>query len=430
MRFLAPATGAILALLTTTSASSIPQFQPQVPQPKHTHKHANESRLWATHYNGNVYTLTLSGSNLSIADTQKTCGAMPSWLTFDSESKILYCSDENGTSDPSTHGSLTAYHVDGPGGKLAQIAKTKTVGGGVNSVIFEAGKKDKYIAIAHYEGSAISTFALPLKSNSKAKQTLPFKMTHKGAVAQQDSPHPHEVFLDPTGSFLVSPDLGADLLRIYSIDATTGHLGLCPPVNVTFGSGPRHGVFWTDASTKNADTKTGAPTHMRQVAAVGKTMMYLVNEIGGTMMSYDVSYARSGCLDLEKTQTLVPYPGGKMPKGATPAEIRMVGEKFYVSIRSDQGFKPDDSIVTLDRLGNGTVVMKGKTDSYGKVPRTMVINKKGDLVAIGDQSTSTVAIVQRDHKTGHLGKKVAVLQVGEPGKVGTAEGLSSVIWED
>lgn len=149
MRFLAPATGAILTLLTTTSASSIPQFQPQVPQPKYSHKHANESRLWATHYNGNVYTLTLSGSNLSIADTQKTCGAMPSWLTFDSESKILYCSDENGTSDPSTHGSLTAYHVDGPGGKLAQIAKTNTVGGGVNSVIFEAGKKDKYIAIAH-----------------------------------------------------------------------------------------------------------------------------------------------------------------------------------------------------------------------------------------------------------------------------------------
>lgn len=255
-------------------------------------------------------------------------------------------------------------------------------------------------------------------------------MTHKGAVAQQDSPHPHEVFLDPTGSFLVSPDLGADLIRIYSIDATTGHLDLCPPVNVTFGSGPRHGVFWTDGLTKNADTKTGAPTHMRQTTTVGKTMMYLANEIGGTMMSFDVSYARSGCLDLEKTQTLVPYPGGKMPKGATPAEIRMVGEKLYVSIRSDQGFKPDDSIVTLDRLGNGTVVMKGKSDAYGKVPRTMVINKKGDLVAIGDQSTSTVAIVRRDHKTGHLGKKVAVLQVGEPGKVGTAEGLSSVIWED
>ncbi|KAJ5635670.1 uncharacterized protein N7484_008983 [Penicillium longicatenatum] len=430
MRFLAQTTGAIFTLLTTTSATTIPQFKSEVPQPNHTHEHAKESRLWATHYNGHVYTLTLSGSNLSIADTQKTCGAMPSWLTFDSESKILYCSDEDGTSDPSTHGSLTAYRVDGHGGKLAQIAKTKTVGGGVNSVIFEAGKKDKYIAIAHYEGSAISTFALPLKSNSEAKQTLPFNMTHQGAVAQQDSPHPHEVFLDPTGSFLVSPDLGADLLRIYSIDATTGHLGLCPPVNVTFGSGPRHGVFWTDDPNKNANAQNGASTHMRQAAAVGKTMMYLVNEIGGTMMSFDVSYARSGCLDLAKTQTLVPYPGGKMPEGATPAEIRMVGEKFYVSIRSDQGFKPDDSIVTLDRHGNGTVVLKGKSDAYGKVPRTMVINRKGDLVAIGDQSTSTVAIVQRDHKTGHLGKKIADLQVGEPGKVGTAEGLSSVIWED
>ncbi|KAJ5653696.1 hypothetical protein N7490_000699 [Penicillium lividum] len=428
MRFLV-STGALVAqLLLTTSATIIPQSKEQESQSLYAHEKA--SRLWATHYNGNVYSLTLSGSNLSLTHTQKTCGAMPSWLTFDSESKILYCSDENGTSDPTTHGSLTAYRVDGPGGRLAKVAKTKTVGGGVNSVIFEAGKGDKYIAIAHYEGSALSTYSLPLKPNSHAKQILPFKMTHKGAVAQQDAPHPHEVFLDPTGSFIISPDLGADLLRIYSIDTMTGHLGLCPPVNVTFGSGPRHGVFWTDGTSNDTDTLTGAPTHQRQVAAVGKTMLYIVNEIGGTMMSYDVSYARSGCLDLEKTQTLVPYPSGKMPKGATPAEIRMIGEKIYVSIRTDQGFKPDDSIVTLNRHGNGTVVMQGKTNAYGKVPRTMVINRKGDLVAIGDQSTATVAIIRRNRKTGDLGERVAVLQVGEPGKVGTSTGLSSVIWED
>ncbi|KAJ5929196.1 hypothetical protein N7454_007044 [Penicillium verhagenii] len=435
MRFLAPTATGALALLTTltlTSASRIPIPQiKSVSQPSHARDHDQESsRLWATHYNGNVYTLSLSGSNLSIADTQKTCGAMPSWLTFDSESRILYCSDENGTSDPSTHGSLSAYRVDGPGGQLAQIAKAETVGGGVNSVIYEAGKGEKYIAIAHYEGSALSTFSLPLKPNSAAKQVLPFKMTHKGAVAQQDSPHPHEVFLDPTGSFIISPDLGADLIRIFSIDASTGHLETCPPVNVTFGSGPRHGVFWTDGSNKDTDVQAGTVTHMRQMAAVGKTTMYLVNEIGGTMMSYDVSYARSGCLDLEKTETLVPYPGGKMPTGATPAEIRMIGEKLYVSIRTDQGFKPNDSIVTLDRLRNGTVVVDGKSDAYGKVPRTMVINRKGDLVAIGDQSTATVAVVRRDVKTGELGEKVAVLQVGGPGKVGAAEGLSSVIWED
>ena len=77
-----------------------------------------------------------------------TCGGMPSWLTFDSEARILYCSDESGSADPSSNGTLTAYHARRDG-KLHEIAKTETIGGGVHSVIFEAGNKEKFIAIAH-----------------------------------------------------------------------------------------------------------------------------------------------------------------------------------------------------------------------------------------------------------------------------------------
>ena len=159
-------------------------------------------------------------------------------------------------------------------------------------------------------------------------------------------------------------------------------------------------------------------------------MLYLVNEIGGTMMVYDVSYSRSGCLSLEKKQTIVPYPKGVMPKGATPAGIKRVGDAIYVSIRTDQGFKPDDSMVVLDRGEDGLVTVRNATSAYGKVPRTFVINRAGNLVAIGNQASATVAIVRRDVKTGNLGEEVAILQVGETGTVGSAEGLSSVIWDE
>lgn len=251
-------------------------------------------------------------------------------------------------------------------------------------------------------------------------------MTRPGKVAQQDSPHPHEVFLDPTGSFIVSPDLGADLLRVYAIDGPSGKLSECPSLNITFGSGPRHGVFWTDGTDRSAGV-----THSRKMAAVGETMLYLANEIGGTLMVFDVSYSRSGCLSFEKTQTVVPYPGGVMPEGATPAEISRIGDEFYVSIRSDQGFEPSDSMVVLDRSpADGSVELRDSSSAFGKVPRTFVINRAGDLVAIGNQASATVAIVRRDPKTGNLGEEVASLQVGEPGKVGTAEGLSSVIWDE
>ncbi|CAL5874991.1 uncharacterized protein PFLUO_LOCUS9294 [Penicillium psychrofluorescens] len=394
---------------------------------------AAPSHLWATHYNGNVYTLTLSGDAFSVTDTRKTCGDLPSWLTFDSHTRTLYCSDESGTSDPSTHGSLTAYHAAADG-VLHELATTETIGGGVNSVIYEGDNRKKFIAIAHYEGSAVSTFALPLHDNASTQQAFHFHMKHPGAVSQQDAPHPHEVFLDPTGTFLISPDLGMDVLHVYAINSATGHLSSCPSVKIQFGSGPRHGVFWTDGTGKEpwwvSAGDGDAQRHMW--APVGKTMMYLVNEIGGTMMVFDVAYSRSGCISFYKKQTLVPYTNGEMPEGATPAEIREIGNAFYVSIRSDGGFPgKNDSMVMLDRSPrSGLVSLRNKTPAHGKVPRTFAINRAGDLVAIGNQASATVAIVRRDRESGILGEQVAILQVGEPGKVGTTEGLSSVIWDE
>ncbi|KAJ5567036.1 Cytochrome cd1-nitrite reductase-like C-terminal heme d1 [Penicillium sp. DV-2018c] len=393
------------------------------------------SHLYATHYNGTVYTLTLdpSKNDLSITQALDTCGDMPSWLTLDPKTRTVYCSDETGSADPSTHGSLTSLHVASDG-TLREMAVAEAVGGGVNSVIYEGGHGGKFIAVAHYGGSAISTFALPLEDNSPALQEFHFNLTHPGAVAQQDASHPHEVFLDPTGSFILSPDLGADLLRVYAIeDGPSGKLSACPSLNITFGSGPRHAVFWTDGTDGFAVPPNirGSSTHSRKLASVGQTMLYLVNEIGGTMMVYDVSYSRSGCLSFEKTQTVVPYPGGVMPEGATPAGIARVGDVLYVSIRSDQGFAPSDSMVVLDRDGeDGKVRVRNSVSALGKVPRTFVINKAGDLVAIGNQASATVAVLRRDPETGDLGEEVAVLQVGEPGKIGAAEGLSSVIWDE
>ena len=123
----------ILSALGTTSAAIITS--------KQTH-------LWATHYNGNVYTLALKNNDLSISQTLKTCGDMPSWLTLDAQTRTVYCSDESGTADPPTNGTLTALHVK-PDGTLRKGAVAKTVGGGVNSVIYESDAGKKFIAIAH-----------------------------------------------------------------------------------------------------------------------------------------------------------------------------------------------------------------------------------------------------------------------------------------
>ncbi|KAA8644197.1 hypothetical protein EYZ11_004684 [Aspergillus tanneri] len=377
---------------------------------------ASAAHLYATHYSGSVYTLSLDGHSLSIASSVDGCGPMPSWLTLDPESNLVYCSDESG--DASSNGSLHSLAI-GEDGSLSEVAKTGAApGGGVYSVVYSGDNGAKYLAIAHYGGSALSTFSLPLKEDEDTLQVFHYKLDKPGAKPQQDASHPHQVILDPTGSFILSPDLGADKIRVYAIDKSSGALTDCPAVEFPAGSGPRHGLFW---DAENAQLRF-------QRRADSQTMLYTVNELDGHFTAFAVSYPPDGCLSIKKTQSFVPYPGSELPEGATLSGIQMEGSSLYVSIRSDHAHPPNDSMVTLDRSLNGTVKYRDFCSSYGTVPRTFVINKAGDLVAIGNQASSTVAIVARDPKSGKLGDEVANIQVGEPGKVGTAEGLSSIIW--
>lgn len=108
---------------------------------------ARPTTLYATHYNGNIYTLHLHpNGSLTTDSAQKACGDMPSWLTLDSSTRTLYCSDESGS--PSKNGSLTSLAVQ-DGGYLSERAKTVTPGGGVNSVIYTSSGGGKHLAIAH-----------------------------------------------------------------------------------------------------------------------------------------------------------------------------------------------------------------------------------------------------------------------------------------
>lgn len=61
---------------------------------------------------------------------------------------------------------------------------------------------------------------------------------------RQDSPRPHHAIMDPSGKFLLVPDLGADLVRIYLV-SDNGRLRFTAliPLVAPAGSGPRHGAF-------------------------------------------------------------------------------------------------------------------------------------------------------------------------------------------
>lgn len=125
---------------------------------------------------------------------------------------------------------------------------------------------------------------------------------------RQDIPHLHDAVLDPTGQFIIVPDLGADTLHVYSIVPETIKWVELEPVKAIPGNGPRHGVF----------------------AVIGdNTFFYLVNELSNTITGFKVEYQNEEGQDVAEpvwTQLFdisTHGEGGSVPNGTKAAEIEI-----------------------------------------------------------------------------------------------------------
>ncbi|KAK0710323.1 Lactonase, 7-bladed beta-propeller-domain-containing protein [Lasiosphaeria miniovina] len=367
--------------------------------------------LIASHFSGPVYTLSLTVTDSSGKLTQTSqatgCGNTPAWLELYSDTRKLYCFDENWNGA----GVITEYSVASDG-RLTSSGQVKTSGNTVHGSLYGGSDGRGFIASAQYSPSTITTYKMPLSSSKVLEQTK-FALAARGPNSRQDVSHPHETRTDPTGKFMLVPDLGADVVRIFKIDATSGKLTTCPAGQASPGDGPRHIVFWKSAA--------------------GVQKAYTVNELGNSVSSWDVSYPSdpSGCLGLARTQTLSTYAPGKKGGSTTKAaEVRVVGNFLYATNRADQTFgSQQDSIATytIDAT-SGAIAWLEAANSYTYYPRTFQFNNDGTLVAVGGQTSSSVAIVARDTTTGRLGKLVASIQIGPKGRAGEEDGLSAVVW--
>lgn len=108
---------------------------------------ATTANLLTSHYNGNLYTLSLTTgdtASLAVTSSVKACGQMPSWLTLDKAGETVYCTDESGANTGST---LTALSV-GANGVLKVSGTDKTPGGELHSTLFGGPNGTSFLAAA------------------------------------------------------------------------------------------------------------------------------------------------------------------------------------------------------------------------------------------------------------------------------------------
>ncbi|KAK4960826.1 hypothetical protein LTR66_012854 [Elasticomyces elasticus] len=385
---------------------------------------ASATNLFVSSYAGNITTLSLT-EHKGLFSLEKVffnggCAPSPSWLTLDRGRGTLYCLDEG---LPVPNGSLSSYLIR-PDGSLTQVERADTLNGPVSGVLYGDASGERAIALAHYGGSALSSWHLGTNGTGSFSfnQNIIFTLPHPGPnAARQEAPHEHQAIIDPTGQFILVPDLGADLVRVYSYSSTTDQLMAHDPLSVAPGSGPRHAAFYNPYGIACQNCTT---------------FLYVVAELANTVTAFAVTYPQAGGLAFEEVYSTSVYGNFPLPAGNAAAEIAVSPDNRFliISNRNNTSFSlpnpdrrnstriPSDSLATFALNCDGSLAFRQLWPAGGSYPRHFSMNSHGDLVAVGLQQSSSVVVLARDVATGLIGNAVAEVEV---------EGqVTCVVWDE
>ncbi|KOS17740.1 Uncharacterized protein ESCO_002963 [Escovopsis weberi] len=370
---------------------------------------ASPARLFVASYGGTVSTLVIGATKASpdcgIQQLHPTsvsaqCSTNPSWLTLDAPKDVLYCLDEGlNTVD----GTLTSLKTN-KDGSLSVLDQRPTLNGPVSGVFY--GHNRNGLVMAHYVGSGVTTWDVSDPSKIKLLDQQEFKLAAPGPDPAQDSPHPHEAVLAPAGKFILVPDLGADMIRVFNYDDATLRIKALPAIHSKPGYGPRHLAF---------------------VVKGRNTYAYLACELKNRIVGYKVTYPSKESIHFTEIFDVNTHgDAAQLSDAFSAAEILVTPDTNHVlmSSRGEKSltipnFDPTNSTaIVSDPIINfsidaetGHLTRIQTVSAGGKFPRHFSINKAGTLVAVGLQLDSRVAVIARDPKSGLLGDFVAYANV-------------------
>lgn len=380
--------------------------------------------LYVASYNGNLTSLQLTenppksslptnGSySLHQTSTFNTSTNSPSWLTLNKQNNVLYLVDE--TVNGAANGTLVSYRTSYTG-KLTELHRQITPVGGVYATFFDNGNS---LAVPHYTGSALYTYDVSANGDIKPDQGFAFSAPVGPVANRQDAPHPHETILDPTGQYVLVPDLGADLVRVFYVNPSTGKLTARDSLKAKAGSGPRHGAFSLDTIN-------------------GNYYFYLAEEIAASVVSYKVTYLpNGGGLKFDQIDTDSTLAPGQTPPPTTTGESTGVsaeitispdGKYVIISNRRDVSFPtynpPSDALSVFSiSPKDGSLTFLQLFPAGGSYPRQFALNKAGTLAAVGLQQSSLVVILERNTETGKFETEVA--------RASVAGQITCVVWDE
>lgn len=319
---------------------------------------------------------TLSGELAFVASSGGDI--RPTWLMAHPRLPVLYAVDDQSNSP----GSVTAFGVNRETGDLCRLGVVATQGVGTTHLTFDA-PSDTILA-ANYNSGSVSSVAVRDGEPKALASTISERGS--GPNKRQMSAHAHDAAVDPSGRYVIVPDLGADRVFIYRFDRSTRMLSkddLNPSRDFVspFGSGPRHIVFGADGR-----------------------FAYLVTELSAEVMVFRWD-AQQGRLTLAQS---LPISTAGFAGVKSGAEIAVSGDGHFVYV-ADRG--ENEIVAYRVDVGSGTLSEIQRLPSDGMKPWSFGIDPTGRWLVVANQGSGTVTVLAIDRASGlvrSMGRSVKV----------------------
>lgn len=262
---------------------------------------------------------------------------------------------------------------------------------GSSGVVFLELTKDKSQLVgAAFGQGQIDVWDLDANDGTLTlNKQIPVGGTPGPVVGRQDSPHPHESLLDPTGDFIVVPDLGTDSIVVLD----TKEFEIKNRIDVyPAGNGPRHGSFFPRGTDCQA------------------THFFLASEIASLVKVFELDYTRNN-LEFNEIQSISTFGKDFPPANATTASagelvIDAANKNLYISNRLTGNSTDSISHFCIDINEKNPLRFVDQISSGGLVPRMFSLSNNDDILFSTNQGgESGLLAFAKDPKTGSLAEK-------------------------
>lgn len=322
-------------------------------------------------------------------------GTSPSCLAVHAAGTHLYSANETDRLGDEGSGSVSAFAIERPDGRLKRLNTVSS--GGAGPAHLSIHPSGRFVLVANYFGGSVAV--LPIRADGSlgppsdikkdAGTVGPTRATNAPpgsfAISGHDQPHAHMIEADPSGRFVLHVDLGLDRIFVWKMDDRAGVLSPNEPHAVALppGDGPRHFAFHPNGR-----------------------WLYSLQEEGSNVVLFDYDSAKGGLTSRQTVSSLPPGFSGS----SFASEIMVSADGRFVYA----GNRLHDSIAIFAIDGTGALKFIGEEWTRGDYPRSFNVDPSGTFLYSCNQRGDNIAAFRVDRESGGLAFTGHFTPVGNP----------------